>query len=354
MHAASLGEYEQGLPVLESLKEQFPDRQFVVSFFSPSGYEIRHNHGVADFCVYLPWDKPKDINRFLEILKPEMVFIVKYEFWPNLLEGLTSKKIPTYLVSGRFYEKQFLFQKKGAFIRKSLNAFTHFFVQDNYSKELLSTIGFTNVTITGDTRFDRVSKPPTPLDFMKVFKKDRMCVVAGSIWDKDFDLIKNTIEHSDEKVCWVLAPHELKPGFINQMTAAISDKVQRYSKLEIEKLPETRVLVLDTIGLLSACYSSAHLAYVGGGMGTSGLHNVLEPAAAGIPIIIGKNYQKFDEAKEMIRLGGMCSCENEESFKEAVSRLTADKLQTEKTGKINLDFVNAQKGATQKILAFLK
>jgi len=354
LHAASLGEYEQGLPVLESLKEQFPDRQFVVSFFSPSGYEIRHNHGVADLCVYLPWDTPKDINRFLEILKPEMAFIVKYEFWPNLLEGLTSQNIPTYLISGRFYKKQFLFQKRGALIRKSLKAFTHFFVQDENSKELLASIGLRNVTITGDTRFDRVSELSTPLGFMETFAKDRFCVVAGSIWPKDFELIKDAVQNSDKKTCWVLAPHELQPSFINQMTTAISDKVQRYSKLEIEKLPETRVLILDTIGLLSACYSSAQMAYVGGGMGISGLHNVLEPAAAGVPIIIGKNYQKFDEAKEMIRLGGMYSCKNEKSFSETVSRLTADKLQAEKIGKNNLDFVNAQKGATQKIIGFLK
>jgi len=354
MHAASLGEYEQGLPVLESLKQLFPYRQFVVSFFSPSGYELRHNHGVADLYVYLPWDTPKDVNRFLEILKPEMAFIVKYEFWPNLLKGLASKNIPTYLVSGRFYEKQFLFQKRGAFIHKSLKAFKHFFVQDDKSKELLASIGFKNVTITGDTRFDRVSEPPAPLDFMEAFAKDRFCVVAGSIWPKDFELIKAAIQESDKKTCWVLAPHKLQPGFVKHMTAAIKGKVQRYSKMEKEKLPETRVLLLDTIGLLNACYASAQMAYVGGGMGTSGLHNVLEPAAAGIPIVIGKNYQKFDEAKEMIRLGGMYSCETGKSFKETVSRLTADKLQAEKIGKINLDFVNAQKEVTQKILEYFK
>ena len=354
LHAVSLGEYEQGLPVLEALKRKFPDRQFLVSFFSPSGYELRHNHGVADLCVYLPWDTPKDVNRFLEIIKPEMAFIVKYEFWPNLLESLTSKNTPTYLVSGRFYKKQFLFQKKGAFLCESLKGFTHFFVQDDNSKELLASVGFKNVSITGDTRFDRVSEPSTPLGFMEAFAKDRFCVVAGSIWPKDFELIKASIQDSDKNTCWLLAPHELQPGFINHMAETISEKVQRYSKLEIEKLPETRVLILDTIGLLNACYASAQMAYVGGGMGTSGLHNVLEPAAAGIPIVIGKNYQSFDEAKEMIRLGGVYSCDTEKSFKEIFSRLTADKLQAEKIGKKNLDFVNAQKGATQKILAFFK
>jgi 3-deoxy-D-manno-octulosonic-acid transferase len=354
LHAVSLGEYEQGLPVLEALKRKFPDRQFLVSFFSPSGYELRHNHGVADLCVYLPWDTPKDVNRFLEIIKPEMAFIVKYEFWPNLLESLTSKNTPTYLVSGRFYKKQFLFQKKGAFLCESLKGFTHFFVQDDNSKELLASVGFKNVSITGDTRFDRVSEPSTPLGFMEAFAKDRFCVVAGSIWPKDFELIKASIQDSDKNTCWLLAPHELQPGFINHMAETISEKVQRYSKLEIEKLPETRVLILDTIGLLNACYASAQMAYVGGGMGTSGLHNVLEPAAAGIPIVIGKNYQNFDEAKEMIRLGGVYSCDTEKSFKEIFSRLTADKLQAEKIGKKNLDFVNAQKGATQKILAFFK
>jgi 3-deoxy-D-manno-octulosonic-acid transferase len=354
LHAVSLGEYEQGLPVLEALKRKFPDRQFLVSFFSPSGYELRHNHGVADLCVYLPWDTPKDVNRFLEIIKPEMAFIVKYEFWPNLLESLTSKNTPTYLVSGRFYKKQFLFQKKGAFLCESLKGFTHFFVQDDNSKELLASVGFKNVSITGDTRFDRVSEPSTPLGFMEAFAKDRFCVVAGSIWPKDFELIKASIQDSDKNTCWLLAPHELQPGFINHMAETISEKVQRYSKLEIEKLPETRVLILDTIGLLNACYASAQMAYVGGGMGTSGLHNVLEPAAAGIPIVIGKNYQNFDEAKEMIRLGGVYSCDTEKSFKEIFSRLTADKLQAEKIGKKNIDFVNAQKGATQKILAFFK
>ncbi|MGD1998273.1 MAG: 3-deoxy-D-manno-octulosonic acid transferase, partial [Flavobacteriaceae bacterium] len=205
-----------------------------------------------------------------------------------------------------------------------------------------------------DTRFDRVSEPSTPLVFMEAFAKDRFCVVAGSIWPKDFELFKAAIQDSDKNTCWLLAPHELQPGFINHMAETISEKVQRYSKLEIEKLPETRVLILDTIGLLNACYASAQMAYVGGGMGTSGLHNVLEPAAAGIPIVIGKNYQNFDEAKEMIRLGGVYSCETEKSFKEIFSRLTADKLQAEKIGKKNLDFVNAQKGATQKILEYFK
>lgn len=353
MHAASLGEYEQGLPVLEGLKKQYPDRQFVVSFFSPSGYQVRHHHGVADLCVYLPWDTQRDVNRFLDILQPEMALFVKYEFWPCMLEGLKTRKVPTYLVSGRFYKEQFLFQKRGAFLRESLTAFAHFFVQDDNSKELLASVGFTNVEVTGDTRFDRVSEPPTPLDFMESFAKDRFCVVAGSIWPKDFDLIKNAIDSSDEKVCWVLAPHELRSGFINHISDSLSGKVQRYSQLQTDQLPKTQVLILDTIGLLNACYASAQMAYVGGGMGTSGLHNVLEPAAAGIPVLIGKNYQKFEEAKEMIRLGGMVSVQDSKSFTEVLHRIVKDSKQRMDMGEINHSFVRTQKGATKRTLEFL-
>lgn len=354
MHAASLGEYEQGLPVLEGLKKKYPDRQFVVSFFSPSGYEVRHNHGVADLCVYLPWDTSGDVKHFLDMLRPEMAFFIKYEFWPSLLESLAARNTPTYLISGRFYKKQFLFQKNGAFLLESLKGFTHFFVQDDSSKKLLASIGFNNVSTTGDTRFDRVSEPPTPLGFMEAFAKDRFCVVAGSIWPKDFDLIKDAIQNSDKNTCWLLAPHELQPGFINQMAEAISGKVQRYSQLETDKLSQTRVLILDTIGLLNACYASAQMAYVGGGMGTSGLHNVLEPAAAGIPVIIGKNYQKFDEAKEMIRIGGMLSVNDTNKLYKVFQNIVNDSELCEAMGQKNLDFIHTQKGATQKILGFLK
>ena len=354
MHAASLGEYEQGLPVLEGLKLRYPDRQFVVSFFSPSGYEVRHNHNVADLCVYLPWDTSGDMESFFDILRPEMALLVKYELWPNMLKSLAARNIPTYLISGRFYKKQFLFHKRGAFLRESLKAFTHFFVQDNNSKELLASIGFTNVEVTGDTRFDRLSNSSTPLDFMEAFAKDRFCVVAGSIWPKDFELIKHAIENSDERVCWVLAPHELRSAFINQISGSLSGKVQRYSQLQIEELPKTRVLILDTIGLLNASYASAEMAYVGGGMGNSGLHNVLEPAAAGIPIVIGKNYQKFDEAKEMIRLGGLFSVNDSKSFFGVFQKIVNDRQLGEAMGRKNLDFVNAQKGACSKILGFFK
>ena len=354
MHAASLGEYEQGLPVLEGLKLRYPDRQFVVSFFSPSGYEVRRNHNVADLCVYLPWDTFGDVTRFFDILRPEMALLVKYELWPNMLKSLAARNIPTYLISGRFYREQFLFQKRGAFLRESLKAFTHFFVQDNKSKELLASIGFTNAEVTGDTRFDRVSTSSTPLDFMEAFAKDRFCVVAGSIWPKDFELIKHAIENSDERVCWVLAPHELQSAFINQISGSLSGKVQRYSQLQIGELPKTRVLILDTIGLLNACYASAQMAYVGGGMGNSGLHNVLEPAAAGIPIVIGKNYQKFDEAKEMIRLGGLFSVNDSKSFFGVFQKIVSDRQLGEAMGRKNLDFINAQKGATLKILGFFK
>ncbi|MGB0198840.1 MAG: 3-deoxy-D-manno-octulosonic acid transferase, partial [Flavobacteriaceae bacterium] len=300
-----------------------------------------------------PWDTSGDVKRFFDILRPEMALLVKYELWPNMLKSLAARNIPTYLISGRFYRKQFLFQKRGAFLRESLKAFTHFFVQDNKSKELLASIGFTNAEVTGDTRFDRVSTSSTPLDFMDTFAKDRFCVVAGSIWPKDFELIKHAIENSDERVCWVLAPHELQSAFINQISGSLSGKVQRYSQLQIEELPKTRVLILDTIGLLNASYASAQMAYVGGGMGNSGLHNVLEPAAAGIPIVIGKNYQKFDEAKEMIRLGGMLSVNDPKSLYKAFQKIVNDPELCEAMGRKNLDFVNTQKGACSKILDFL-
>ncbi|MES2864964.1 MAG: glycosyltransferase N-terminal domain-containing protein, partial [Bacteroidota bacterium] len=330
-HAASLGEYEQGLPVIEKIKEQFPHHKIVITFFSPSGYEVRKNNAIADVTVYLPLDTRANAKQFLDLVHPEKVFFIKYEFWPNYLNELKQRSIPTYLISGIFREKQVFFKWYGSFYRKALQTFDYFFVQNEKSKNLLQSIGFTNVRVSGDTRFDRVVailEKDNSLDFMDsftLFGKTKMkTIVIGSSWPKDEELLVNFINQASDNVKFIIAPHNIKSEQIQNLQQAITKKTILFSDVEtrlIASLQDYNVFIVDTVGILTKIYSYADIAYVGGGFGNPGVHNILEPATFGIPIVIGSNYSHFAEATALVALEGCISIKNQTELNEAFNLL---------------------------------
>ena len=362
-HAASLGEYEQGLPVIEKVKEQFPHHKIVVTFFSPSGYEVRKNNTIADVTVYLPLDSKANAKQFLDVIHPEKVFFIKYEFWPNYLHELKQRNISTYLISGIFREKQVFFKWYGGFYRNALKTFDYFFVQNEKSKILLQSIGFTNVRVSGDTRFDRVVailQKDNSLDFIEQFKNNQTTIVIGSSWPKDEELLVNFINQAADNVKFVIAPHNIKSEQIQNLQQSITKKVVLYSeKDEILKqvqndksisLENFQVFIIDTIGILTKIYSYADIAYVGGGFGNPGVHNILEPATFGIPIVIGSNYSHFAEAIALVGLEGCVSVKNQSELNEAFDLLLQNEDERYEKGHICSTFVQMNKGATNSIL----
>jgi 3-deoxy-D-manno-octulosonic-acid transferase len=353
-HAASLGEYEQGLPVIEKIKEKYPTHKIVVTFFSPSGYEVRKNNTVADATIYLPLDSPKNAKRFLELVHPELVFFIKYEFWINYLDQLQKQNIPTYLISGIFREKQLFFKWHGGFYRKALDTFTYFFVQNENSRKLITSLGKTNVIVSGDTRFDRVAtilEKDNTLDFIVQFKNNKTTIVAGSSWPKDETLLTEYINSCSLDVKFIIAPHNIKPEQIKLLQNSITKKTVLFSEKENKDLSQYEVFIIDTIGILTKIYRYADIAYVGGGFGNPGIHNILEPATFGIPIIIGPNYSHFDEATQLVHLEGCLPVTNSTEMKQFFSTLIQDKNLRLKKGAICSSFVQKNKGATNHIIA---
>ena len=352
-HAASLGEYEQGLPVMEKIKEEFPNHKIVVTFFSPSGYEVRKNNSIADTCVYLPLDTKSNAQKFLKLVHPDLVFFIKYEYWPNYLNELKKLNIKTYLISGIFRENQAFFQWYGGFYRNALKTFNYFFVQNESSKKLLQSLGFNNVKISGDTRFDRVVsilERDNSLDFIKQFKNNTITIVIGSSWPKDESLLVNYINQTNEKVKFIIAPHNIKVEQIQELKNSITKKTVLFSEKENIDLSNYDVLILDTIGILTKIYSYADIAYVGGGFGNPGVHNILEPATFGVPIVIGPNFSHFAEATALVNMGGCISISNKNELVDAFSNLIAnDDIRNEK-GHICSTFVQMNKGATSIIM----
>ncbi len=353
MHCASLGEYEQGLPVLTALKNNHPEYFYLVTFFSPSGYEVRKNHGIADLATYLPWDTKADVKRFIALVNPVMALLVKYEFWPNLIRELQRKEVPLYLIAGLFRQNQRFFKPWGNGQRKLLREFAHLFVQNEASLKLLQSIGVQQVSVSGDTRFDRVGAAKQPLAFMDTFVGARKCIVAGSTWPEDEAILLEAIRHTPKDWCWLIAPHEMHEAKLNHLMAQLPKGSLRYTQYEEEAFNGCPVLVLDTVGMLSRCYPYASLAYVGGGMGTSGLHNILEPAAEGVPIVIGKNYDTFPEAKDLIALGGVFSVATADACSKQLSILQENDALREEKGSTNKNYVRTNQGATAKTLSLL-
>ncbi len=352
-HAASLGEYEQGLPVIEKIKAKYPNHKIVLTFFSPSGYEVRKNNSVADVTVYLPLDTKKNAKQFLALVHPEMALFIKYEYWPNYLNELRKLGTPTFLVSGIFRKNQVFFKWYGGFYRKALNTFTYFFVQNESSKNLLLQLGKTNVAVSGDTRFDRVAailEKDNSLDFISQFKNDTLTIVVGSSWPKDESLLVDFINQISGKVKFIIAPHNIKAEQIQELKNSISKKTVLFSEKESKNLADFDVFIIDTIGILTKIYSYADIAYVGGGFGNPGVHNILEPATFGVPIVIGPNFSHFAEATALVNMGGCVSVSNKNELYEAFfSLLSNDDIRHEK-GHICNTFVQMNKGATNIIM----
>ncbi|MFM9826491.1 3-deoxy-D-manno-octulosonic acid transferase [Flavobacterium sp.] len=352
-HAASLGEYEQGLPVIEKIKEKYPEHKILLSFFSPSGYEVRKNNPVAEITIYLPLDTKKNVSRFLKLVHPEMAFFIKYEFWPNYLFELNKLKIPTYLISGIFRENQIFFKWYGGFYRKVLDTFTYFFVQNESSKKLLLKLNKTNVAVSGDTRFDRVAtilEKDNSLDYIEEFKNNILTIVIGSSWPKDEYLLTSFINNYKGKIKFIIAPHNINSDQIIALKKSITKKSILFSERSGINLSEFDVFIIDTVGILTKIYSYADIAYVGGGFGHPGVHNIIEPATFGIPIVIGPNFSHFAEAAALINLEGCISISNFNELNDTFSNLISnDDIRFEK-GHICSTFVQMNKGATAIIL----
>ena len=355
-HAASLGEYEQGLPVIEAIKKQFPSHKIVVTFFSPSGYEVRKNNTVADVTVYLPLDTISNAKQFIQLVHPETVFFIKYEYWPNYLNELKKQQIKTYLISGILRENQAFFKCYGGFYRNALKTFDYFFVQNESSKKLLQSIGFNNVKVSGDTRFDRVVsilERDNSLDFIEQFKDNKTTIVIGSSWPKDETLLVNYINQSSDDVKFIIAPHNIKSEQISNLKNQIQKKTILFSDVEtrlIASLQENNVFIIDTIGILTKIYSYADIAYVGGGFGNPGVHNILEPATFGVPVVIGPNYSHFAEATALVNMEGCISIQNQTQLNEAFDLLLHNEDERLEKGHICSTFVQMNKGATQTIM----
>ncbi|MBO3117106.1 3-deoxy-D-manno-octulosonic acid transferase [Winogradskyella sp. DF17] len=358
-HCASLGEYEQGLPVFEALKYRYPTHKIVLTFFSPSGYDVRKNSPIADIVVYLPLDTPANAKRFLDHIHPELTVFVKYEFWPNFLNELKARNLNTVLISAVFRENHSFFKWYGGLMREALKAFDYIFTQDEHSKQLLNRIQFTKAIVSGDTRFDRVSNQlllDNTIDFIDKFKDNKTCIVFGSTWPDDDVLFLDFVNrNTNNNLKFIIAPHNIKSSYIKSIQNQLRVSYLCYSELKDQSdLRNYNVFILDTIGYLSKVYNYADIAYVGGAAGTTGLHNILEPAVFGIPILFGKNYKKFPEAEKLIELGGVSSVKSSKEFTNEMDKLVSNQDYLQQKGQINKDYISANKGAVVQILNYIR
>jgi 3-deoxy-D-manno-octulosonic-acid transferase len=338
---------------MEKIKLQFPNHKIILTFFSPSGYEVRKNNTISDITVYLPLDTKSNAKQFLRLVCPELVFFIKYEFWPNYLNELNNLGIKTYLISGIFRENQAFFSWYGGFYRNALTTFDYFFVQNESSKKLLQGIGFNNVKVSGDTRFDRVVsilERDNSLDFIEQFKDNTTTIVIGSSWPKDEAIVVNFINQTNENVKFIIAPHNIRSEQIQELKNSIIKKTVLFSEKENENLADFEVFIIDTIGILTKIYSYADIAYVGGGFVNKGLHNILEPATFGIPIVIGPYYSHFAEATALINLEGCISISNQIQLNNSFENLISNEDIRHEKGHICETFVQMNIGATEVIL----
>lgn len=356
-HCASLGEFEQGLPIMEATKAAYPSYKIVVSFFSPSGFENKKNAPVADAVVYLPMDTRDNAKKMLQAIRPTLVIFVKYEFWPNYLFELKNQHVPTLLISGVFREGQVFFKSYGGLMRNALQSFEHFFLQDGASQVLLKQLNIHTTTVSGDTRFDRVShqiEQDNTLDFIESFKEQSLCVVCGSTWPEDEAVLLESINKASGTIKYIIAPHNIDHSKIESFRKKVRGRSLLFSEKGGKQLSEFSVLIIDTIGLLTKIYSYADIAYVGGAMGTTGLHNILEPATFGVPIVIGKNYAEFPEAIKLRSLAGLYAIDSQKECTAVLDKLIEDSSFRNKTGMIAGHFVNQNTGATTKVMAYIK
>jgi len=352
VHAASLGEFEQGRPVMEEIRHRFPQFKILLTFFSPSGYEIRKNYNGADYVFYLPLDTKHNASRFIALIKPAMAIFVKYEFWYHYLDQLHKNQIPVYLISGIFRPGQVFFRWYGKWFRKMPGYFEHLFVQNKESLALLHGISVTNVTLAGDTRFDRVlqiAAATREIPIAARFKGDNVCVVAGSTWPGDESLLIRYINSCDETVKFIIAPHEIHEEHIRKIIQQCEKSFVRYSEATETSVQDKQVLIVDNIGLLSSLYRYGDVAYIGGGFG-KGIHNILEAATFGLPVIFGPNYAKFNEAIELKGLGGAVSVTAMDELQSLLNHWLSDKADRLRAGSVSKQFVHDRAGATSVIV----
>lgn len=354
IHCPSLGEFEQGRTVLEALREKYPKVPIVLTFFSPSGYETRKNYAGADHVFYLPTDNKENAQRFVDAIKPKLAVFVKYDFWLHHLTALKRKKCPTLLVSGIFRPQQHFFKPWGGIGKEMLNCFDHFFVQDDQSQQLLASIGFTNASISGDTRFDRVTAikmESKEIEIAKTFSTGHFTIVAGSTWPVDEAGIANWI-NQNEDARLIIAPHQISESGIKSLKKLFVCGCVRFSKASENKTP-ARVLIIDNIGLLSNLYQYASIAYVGGGFG-SGVHNTLEAAIWQVPVIFGPIHQKFKEARDLISIGGARVSKEPGKIGAIFSHFKNDQSTRIIAGTAAKNYVQQNTGATIKIINWIE
>lgn len=348
VHVASLGEFEQGRPIIEKIKAERPEYKILLTFFSPSGYEIRKNYPGADYIFYLPLDTPSNAREFLDIVKPQMAVFVKYEYWINLLAELKNRDIPTYIVSAIFRRDSIFFRSTGAMWREALESFELLFVQDDNSKSLLAELGHENVVVAGDTRFDRVAQIAAAakrIDLIEQFKGDSRLFVAGSSWGPDEELIVR-LANENPTIKFIVAPHEMEQARMAKIEQSAVGGAVRYTNIDGD-ISDKQILILDTMGMLSSVYGYADFSYIGGGFGV-GIHNTLEAATFGLPIAFGPNYQKFKEARDMIALGGATSVSNYEELERWFAPLRDDSEHLAAVSQISKDYTARNQGATDK------
>ena len=354
MHCASLGEFEQGRPLLEKLKLLYPGHKFLLTFFSPSGYEVRKDFKGADWVFYVPMDGAANARRFLEIVQPALVIFVKYEFWYYYLKKIKYRQIPLILVSALFWENMSFFRWYGALQRKMLSRFDQLFVQNEESRQLIAGIGLAGITtVSGDTRFDRVieiAEKTENIPAIEKFCSDSRVIVAGSTWPEDELALAKTMDNRSLKL--ILAPHEIDEKHLLELKQLFPQAIL-YSELIRNGAPtSSRVLIIDNIGMLSRLYKFAYIAYIGGGFG-KGIHNTVEAAVYGRPVLFGPVYQKFNEAKDLINNGAATSISSADDLTAVVTQLLHDQADHDRRCREAFNYVYANKGATDKITAFI-
>jgi len=357
VHAASLGEFEQGRPVLEAIRQQYPDCKVLLTFFSPSGYEVRKDYPGADYVCYLPLDTRKNARDFIRIAKPALAIFIKYEFWYHMLTALYREKIPVLLVSGIFRPGQAFFKPWGGMFRKLLQQLTWIFVQNSESMALLEQAGIRHASLAGDTRFDRVwalQEERKELPGIREFIGNRKAIIAGSTWNTDEVVLAicRSVYRADD-LCLIIAPHETDAGHIKALQERFSGAIT-YTAWMKDPSHKSDVLIIDSVGMLSVLYHYAIVTYVGGGFGKEGIHNILEPATYGLPVVFGPKFDKFPEAAALIAAGGGISIHNPRTFDAALEKLLQEPAFRQQMGEAARQYVAGNKGATGKILAYIQ
>ena len=364
-HTSSLGEFEQGRPVIEHLKANHPEFKILLTFFSPSGYEIRKDYDQADYIFYLPLDTKRNAQRFLNIVRPQAVFFVKYEFWYHFLNETQKANIPMVLFSAIFREQQFFFKSYGSFFRKVIRNYTHIFVQNQISVDLLTNIKVKNVSIAGDTRFDRVKAIADKLEKFPIiehFINDQLTFVIGSSWWRDLAIIVPFLNDFGTPLKTIIAPHEINDNEIERLQDVLNKKSIRYSECksmdltnpdQLKQLQESDVLILDNVGMLAWLYQYADFAYIGGGFG-EGLHNTLEPAVFDTPVLFGKEYDKFQEAIDLVERGGAFSVKDRHELENVMNDLYFNEDKRAEAAKVCTDYVLENLGSSDKIYQYFE